>query len=300
VLHSRLHRYIEAVARHGSIRKASEAIHVAPSAINRQILEFERSLGLALFDRLPTGLRPTSAGEFVLDYIRRADTEHGLLASRLNDLKGLEIGRVRVAASPGLVTTFLPSVAAPFCKRHRRAEFAIDVVDMNEIVDAVSDGDADIGLGFDIPRDPRIVTLASVNQRLGFVARPDHPLAGQTRVRLSDCIDQPLALPHPQTGIRLLLDVAFAESRIEPSVVMVSNSVDVRKQMVKAGAALTVLAPVDVMGEIADGSLVFIPIVDAALPGQTMKLITRARGALEPLQARFVEDLRQAIAALSK
>ena len=40
--------------------------------------------------------------------------------------------------------------------------------------------------------------------------------------------------------------------------------------------------------------------VDAALPGQTMKLITRARGALEPLQARFVEELRQAIAALSK
>jgi len=299
VLQSRLHRYIAAVARHGSIRKASEAISVAPSAINRQILEFERSLGFSLFDRLPNGLRPTSAGEVVLEYIRRSDAEYNLLLSRLGDLTGLESGRIRVVTSPGLVTAFLPRVTAPFCQRHKRVDFGIDVLDMNEIVDAVAAGEADIGLGFDIARDPRITTLVSVNQRLGFVTRPDHPLAGHDQVRLSDCIDQPLVLPHPQTGIRLLLDVAFAESRIEPKVIMVSNSVDIRKQMVKAGTALTVLAPVDVMGEIDDGSLIFLPIIDTALPGQTLKLITRARGVLEPLQARFVEDLRQAFAALS-
>ena len=300
MLQSRLHRYVEAVARHGSIRKASEAINVAPSAINRQILEFERSLGLSLFDRLPGGMRPTSAGEAVLDYVRRTDAEHDVLLSRLSALKGLEGGRIRVVTSPGLVTAFLPRIAAPFCQRHRRVEFGIDVLDMTEIVEAVAEGEADIGLGFDIPRDPRVSTLASVNQRLGFVMRPDHPLAAQTQVRLSDCIGQPLVLPHPQTGIRLLLDVAFADSRVEPRVIMVSNSVDIRKQMVRSGAALTVLAPVDVTGETADGSLVFVPIVDTALPGQTLKLITRARGVLEPLQARFVEELRQAIAALSR
>jgi DNA-binding transcriptional LysR family regulator len=59
----RLLTYVDAVARHGSIRKAADALSVASSALNRQILDLETDLGTALFERLPRGVRLTAAGE---------------------------------------------------------------------------------------------------------------------------------------------------------------------------------------------------------------------------------------------
>ncbi len=273
-------------------------LHVAPSAINRQILEYERELGLPLFDRVPRGLRLTSAGEAVLGYIRRADMDHDLMLAQLRLLQGQEGGRVRLVSASGLVGHLLPAVLGPFCARHPRVDVSVDVVSLEDILASVAQGDADLGVGFDLPRDPRVGTMVSVTQRLGFVVRPDHPLAGHSSVRLSDCVGAPLILPHPESTIRQLLDVAFAEGRIEPLVVMSSNSVEMRKKMVLAGVGMTVLSPVDVMGEVADRRLAHLPIGDALLPGQTLKLIARAQGALEPLQARMAEDLRQALAAL--
>jgi DNA-binding transcriptional LysR family regulator len=50
-MHARVLRYLDEVVRRGSIRRAAEHLHVAPTAINRQILELEAELGAPLFDR---------------------------------------------------------------------------------------------------------------------------------------------------------------------------------------------------------------------------------------------------------
>ena len=62
-MHAIVLKYLEEVARRGSIRKASRALNVASSAINRQILKLEEELGTPLFQRLPAGMRLTPAGE---------------------------------------------------------------------------------------------------------------------------------------------------------------------------------------------------------------------------------------------
>src|SRR4051812_49897246 len=60
--------YVDAVARCGSIRKAADVLNVASSALNRQILDLESDLGSPLFERLPRGVRVTSAGGGCLVY----------------------------------------------------------------------------------------------------------------------------------------------------------------------------------------------------------------------------------------
>ena len=66
----RVLNYVDAVARYGSIRKAADALNIASSALNRQILDLEMDLGAPLFERLPRGVRVTSAGEAFLVYAR--------------------------------------------------------------------------------------------------------------------------------------------------------------------------------------------------------------------------------------
>lgn len=63
---SRMLIYFVEVARQGSVRKASEHLNVSASAIDRQILAAEEEIGVPLFNRLPSGMRLTSAGEFLV------------------------------------------------------------------------------------------------------------------------------------------------------------------------------------------------------------------------------------------
>ena len=69
-MHAAVLRYIDQVARMGSIRRAAAALHVASSAVNRQILKLEADLGTPLFERVGNGVRPTVAGEFVILHAR--------------------------------------------------------------------------------------------------------------------------------------------------------------------------------------------------------------------------------------
>lgn len=61
-MHSAALRYFAVVARSGSIRRASEELNVAASAVSRQVQKIEYELGLPLFERMPDGLRLTEAG----------------------------------------------------------------------------------------------------------------------------------------------------------------------------------------------------------------------------------------------
>src|ERR1700730_14113630 len=77
----RLLTYVDAVARYGSIRKAADGLNIASSALNRQILDLEADLGAPLFERLPRGVRMTSAGEGFLVYCRLGISERKLAES---------------------------------------------------------------------------------------------------------------------------------------------------------------------------------------------------------------------------
>ncbi|MER6899990.1 LysR family transcriptional regulator, partial [Amycolatopsis sp. NPDC000740] len=97
MLHSRLLQYIDEVARLGSIRAAGARLHVAPSAINRQILLLEAELGQPLFDRLPRGMRPTPAGEALLAHVRRTLQQYRETVADIRDLHALGSGEVVIA-----------------------------------------------------------------------------------------------------------------------------------------------------------------------------------------------------------
>ena len=97
-MHAHVLRYLEEVVRRGSIRKAAEALNVASSAVNRQILKLEATLGAPLFERRTGGVRLTPAGEILARHAR--ETLYGFARARasIDDLKGLKTGHVKIVA----------------------------------------------------------------------------------------------------------------------------------------------------------------------------------------------------------
>ena len=98
MLHSRLLKYLDEVARLGSIRKASARLNVASSAINRQILALENELGTPIFERMPRRLRLTATGEV----LESRPMERGTVWTAVERLRALAIRAFEAVDGSGL------------------------------------------------------------------------------------------------------------------------------------------------------------------------------------------------------
>src|SRR5580658_8109068 len=116
-------RYVEAVARCGSIRRAAESLSIASSAVNRMILDLERALGAKLFERLPRGVRLTSAGEYLLLHVRRSAADFDVARAQIDGIKGVQRGHVKVAAIEAVIEPFLAGALAAFHLNHRLVSY---------------------------------------------------------------------------------------------------------------------------------------------------------------------------------
>jgi|GEM_PF-2890164 len=85
---SRFLRYFVVVGRLGLIRRAAEELNVSAFAIDRQILNAEAGLGLPLFERLPTGLHLTAAGEILMAAGGRWQKNLYDVLAQIEDLRG--------------------------------------------------------------------------------------------------------------------------------------------------------------------------------------------------------------------
>jgi hypothetical protein len=102
----RLLAYVDAVVRHGSIRKAAEFLNVASSALNRQILDLEADLGSALFERLPRGVRLTAAGERCQERTRASHNVFGRI-ERGFDFLGYHFSPMGLTAAQRTIANFI-------------------------------------------------------------------------------------------------------------------------------------------------------------------------------------------------
>ncbi len=297
-MHARILRYLDEVVRRGSIRKAAEHLHVAPTAINRQILDLEADLGAPVFERINRRLRLTPLGEMVLAHVRQTLREHEALRARIEEFKDARRGEVTVAATAGLAGSLLPSLAHAFHQRYPGIVVRVVDLPVAEIVTAVEQGDADLGLGYDLPAAPALRVLATSDWQIGAVVPPGHALAALPSALLSECVGYQLVLPAPSLSIRAILDDAFARNAIDVTPAAESTSMALIQRLVMLGSGIALLNPLDIMEERACGALVLVPLRDRYLRRQTLALVGRSHGALSPAAELMAGSIGTTLAAL--
>src|SRR5258708_31802861 len=120
MINIKLLKYLQEVARAGSIRKAATLLNISSSALNRQILALESQLGTSLFERLPKRLRLTASGEVLMDYAQAMAKEHSRALGRIAALHGTQQGQVRIAAMGGLINRPMLRLATEFIQQRSR------------------------------------------------------------------------------------------------------------------------------------------------------------------------------------
>ncbi|MFF2554442.1 LysR family transcriptional regulator [Nocardia sp. NPDC058058] len=263
MLHSRLLEYIDEVARLGSIRAAGARLHVAPSAINRQILMLEAELDQPLFERLPRGMRPTPAGEALLAHIRGTLQQYRETVADIRDLHALGSGEVVIATMTGLASGVVATAAASFRARHPRVRISIRTMGTQDILHAVENSEADLGLGFNVPSSTRVEVCWQMNTRLGVVVSPHHALAQLDTIPLARCTPYPLIFADRSMLMHGIVAEAFAKAELDIEPAFHTNSIETMKRLATSGEAVAFLSEFDVAEELRDGRLAFRQVRDA-------------------------------------
>jgi DNA-binding transcriptional LysR family regulator len=276
MLRSALH-YVDQVARDGSIRKAAERLHLSASAVNRQLLQLEEELGVALFDRLPRGVRPTAAGEILLGQIRRWDGEAAAVRLQLQSLRGGATGVIRVVAPELTTDLLLPEAMAALRERFPRVTFSVVTGDTPRVTSALLNKDADIGLAFNARPGPRLRIVHSVQPRFGAVMAPEHPLAQRRQLSLIDCAAYPLIVPGEDWIDQTVTQSLFPGGLADYNVVARGGRAGVLRALARAGLGVTFLTRLEVEADVRSGQLVHVPLTHRRLAVPTLSLLVPAR-----------------------
>lgn len=283
-------RYADAVVRHGSIQAAARELAISASAIDRQIIQLEDELGVQLFERIASGMRPTAAGQLLAVLTRRWTGDIERTVSELKQMQGINQGKVRVAAmdshANGLLVPFIQRLSA----EHPRILLEIEIVGPDEAVRQLDDGRVEVIVTFNLKPNRDVHAVWSAELPLGCVVAPDHALAQESSTTLKQVTAYALASQNRSLAIRRYLENKhgwlFASG--EPPVV--TNSLQLVKSLARSGQHVALTSELDAGPEILDGTLCFVPIRGKEAQPQTVDVAISARRPLTSI-ARLVSEV---------
>lgn len=284
-------RYFQEVARCGSISEAAANLHVAASAISRQISSLEDSLATPLFERHARGMTLNAAGELLAAHARRSALDAERTLHDIAALQGLQTGLVRIAASEGVAAQLLPKCIALFRNEYQGVRFQLDVLGPQQITMLLLSGQIDIGIKFTQTADKDIKVLFRRDAPVMALAAPGHPATRTQRISLKSLLAHPLALPGPDTTVRQMLDVACSAQDLDLRPVLTSNHMNSLHQFALSGAGVTVSAELSARHLIEQGLLQASLIQERVLLSRQIEVQALAGRRLPSVVRQFVDFL---------
>ena len=177
-----------AIAQSGSITKGANECSLALSAASRRMSELEDTVGLMLLDRSAKGVTLTQAGHAVMQHALRLFQGFEQFSNELAEYtKGIK-GHVRLWANMSSLTEFLPSALASFLKQHPEIQVEVEEQLSGDIVKALLDGIADIGVLADGAPTAGLHTSIIGHDELVIVCSKSHPIRNKKRITFEECL----------------------------------------------------------------------------------------------------------------
>ena len=290
-------RFIDVVAREGSIRKAADKLAITSTALNRRILQIEDEIGQPLFERLPGGVRLNTAGEIFVQHIRSQFADLARVQSQIADLSGIRRGHVQIASGADALRRFLPAAIAAYRSSHPAVSFRLNRCYGEDAEARLLSLDADLALIFNPIRAAHVHVAATVRQQIQCVMPADHRLAGKDVVRLRDIAGEDLVLPSAHSGVRQILDSSLLRRNIDPQMILESDSFEFMQNFLHFESALFFQIPIALDGgggqsdEGFDDRLVSRPLDPADVPAGTLHICHLKGRVLPVAAAKFLDDL---------
>lgn len=280
-------RYFLEVAKCQSIRRASERLHIAASAVSRQISALEHELDCVLLERRSDGVSLTEAGERLRAHGLKIDAQIQLVQSDIDDLKSLHRGTINVTTVEGITENFLPEILTEFSSIYPDVRFEITVASRDETVDALDRYEADIGFVYDFVHHHAIDIAAHYDQPLHAFVPVGHELSGGREVTLRELLKYDHLLPDSSFGISQLVKRVAKREKAVVAPKTISNKLQFLRSFALLNHAVVFMPAQAVYTELRQGLLVPVNLNCSAFAHRKLSIATRRQRALSPATLLF-------------
>jgi len=285
-----------AVADAGSMTRAAEELAVSYPVVSKTISDLEHTLGVKLFDRSISGVKPTHYGRALLKSGVTVFDEMRKGLQQIDSIKQPDAGDLHIGSSIVTDAGLLPAVMERFAQDFPRA--AVHVTPENIAVqqyDNLRERKVEMVLGR-LPatmNEPDLVTETLFDEPHVVVAGSESRWAKKRNLRLADLMGEPWALAEAGSLARSLHDDLFRRSGVEaPSATVLTVSLHLYMRLIETGRWLG-LVPASVMRFGGKDMKLKVLSVKVSTPPSPVGIITVKDRTLTPLGERFIECTRR-------
>ena len=258
--------YMIKVAEERSFSKAAKKLNIAQPSLSQYILNLEKSIGIALFDRTKTPISLTHAGEVFLKKAEEILRMNHELKTQMEDMAGLKIGKVTIGISQTGVY-FISKVLARFRKKYPRVEIELlEASSSEEMEKWLQEGMVDLATLI-LPITSDVLSYEIIEEEKMMVSFPiHHPLVKEIRTKekqlypsisLGLLKDEQFILPKPTQRSRLVFDTLFQEAGFIPNVLCETKTMDTANAIVASGLGIGFSLPQVIRAEDKDKLALF-------------------------------------------
>lgn len=225
----------------GSIKAASETLHLTQPTVSMQLKKLAEAIGMPLYERVGRGREFTDAGRALAATARDVLDSFDRLDMELAELRGLKKGTLRIA----VVTTskyFIPHLLGSFCEQYPGVDLQFKVGNREQIIGRLHDGLDDLYVFSHPPEDEDIVAIDFMRNPLVAIAPESHPLARHKRLTLDDLAGEPFLMREPGSGTRHAIERHLARHATQMNIRMTIESNEAIKHAVMSGLGISILS----------------------------------------------------------
>lgn len=285
-------KYFIEVAKREHVTEAANALHVAQSAVSRQIFNLEEELGVDLFIREGRSVRLTRIGKVFLEHMERA-------VNVINDAKQVveeyvdpEKGTIHIGFSASLASYILPTAIYYFRKEYPNVKFVLNQGSYSELIDAVKKGEINIAILGPIPAEQeKIKSTVLFTEDIVALLPTNHPLSTRSAIKLIELRDDSFVLFPKGFILREVIMEGCLQRGFQPKVSFEGRDLDAIKGLVSAGLGVTLIPEVTIV-DCLPRATVKIPIIEPNLKRSVGAIIPTERELLptEKLFHQFIKD----------
>jgi len=290
--------YFIEVAKYEHVTEAANQLHVAQSAVSRQIGLLEAELGVSLFTREGRNVQLTSIGRVFLDYAERAVMEVEQGKEKIEEYLNPEQGIIHLGFATGLSAHTLPIALSQFREQYPGIHFQLYQGSHQHMVSMIEKGRLDIAFCAPVPKEHENVD-GHIFYREQFLAilPVQHDLSEQTFLRLDQLRDEPFVAFRQGLVLHDYLLNVCGQAGFKPRLAFEGEDIETIKALVSAGFGVALL-PENALIHL-QPDLIKIPISEPALY-RSVGVIIPKRRELGPSEALLFQYLQSFYDRLSR
>ena len=274
-----------------SFTKAAHINEVTQSAVSQQISSLERLFKSILIERSKKKFRLTREGQVLYEYSKQIIQMYESLRSKLQELKDVISGTIRVATIYSIGLHDLPPYLKKFLKSYPTVNVHVEYRRSNQVYEDVLSNVVDLGLVAYPGKDHKLEVIPLRKDKLVLITHPQHPLAKNKAVPLSAIANQKFIGFEPDIPTRRAIDKIFKECNVEVENVMEFDNIETVKRAVEIDAGIAIVPQGTVLQEISKQTLAQVDLQDGEFY-RPLAAIYKKNKVLSPAMKQFIAVLK--------